>query len=159
MLQQARKQLETELEMTLHSFGDVCCLYTAVLVSPVQSSPWSSPESSFYRVLLFEQRNIADVNHSVAGECLPVIVIGSALTYLRKDGTLHCGLTEKMPHVHQMWRYVTVREEYISPCLPLCNIVLLVTNAGVRRPGISTDSQRSLTSCNITLTAKSFPTS
>ena len=53
MLQQARKQLETELETTLHSFGDVCCLYTAVLVSPVQSSPqsspWSSPESSFYR--------------------------------------------------------------------------------------------------------------
>ena len=37
MLQQARKQLETELETTLHSFGDVCCLYTAVLVSPVQS--------------------------------------------------------------------------------------------------------------------------
>ena len=57
MLQQARKQLETELETTLHSFGDVCCLYTAVLVSPVQSivqsspqsSPRSSPESSFYR--------------------------------------------------------------------------------------------------------------
>ena len=56
-LQQARKQLETELETTLHSFGDVCCLYTSVLVSPVQSivqsspqsSPWSSPESSFYR--------------------------------------------------------------------------------------------------------------
>ena len=48
MRQQARKQLETELETTLHSFGDVCCLYTAVLVSPVQSSPWSSPESSFY---------------------------------------------------------------------------------------------------------------
>ena len=37
ILQQARKQLETELETTLHSFGDVCCLYTAVMVSPVQS--------------------------------------------------------------------------------------------------------------------------
>ena len=32
-LQQARKQLETELETALHSFGDACCLYTAVLVS------------------------------------------------------------------------------------------------------------------------------
>ena len=37
MPQQARKQLETELEMTIHSFGDVCYQYTAVLVSPVQS--------------------------------------------------------------------------------------------------------------------------
>ena len=42
MPQQARKQLETELETTLHSFGDVCCLYTAVLVSPVHS-PVQSP--------------------------------------------------------------------------------------------------------------------
>ena len=52
MLQQARKQLETELETTLHSFGDVCCLYTFVfspVQSIVQSSPQSSPESSFYR--------------------------------------------------------------------------------------------------------------
>ena len=39
-------QLETELETTLHSFGDVCCLYTAVLVSPVQSIVQSSPQSS-----------------------------------------------------------------------------------------------------------------
>ena len=46
MLQQARKQLETELETTLHSFGDVCCLYTAVLFSPVQSIVQSSPQSS-----------------------------------------------------------------------------------------------------------------
>ena len=30
MQQQASKQLETNL----HSFGDICCLYTAVLVSP-----------------------------------------------------------------------------------------------------------------------------
>ena len=42
MPQQARKQLETELETTLHSFGDVCCLYTAVLVSPVHG-PAQSP--------------------------------------------------------------------------------------------------------------------
>ena len=34
MPQQARKQLETELETTLQNYGDVCCLYTAVLVSP-----------------------------------------------------------------------------------------------------------------------------
>ena len=50
MSQQARKQLETELEMTLHSFGDVCCLSSPVhspVRSIVQSSAWS-----FYRVLL-----------------------------------------------------------------------------------------------------------
>ena len=46
MLQQARKQLETELETTLHSFGDVCCLYTAVLVSPVQSIVQSTVQST-----------------------------------------------------------------------------------------------------------------
>ena len=45
MLQQARKQLETELETTLHSFGDVCCLYTAVLVSPVHSPVQSTVQS------------------------------------------------------------------------------------------------------------------
>ena len=45
-MQQARKQLETELETTLHSFGDVCCMYTAVLVSPVQSIVQSSPVHS-----------------------------------------------------------------------------------------------------------------
>ena len=50
MPQQARKQLETELETTLHSFGDVCCMCTAVLVSPVQSIVKSSPEPSFCRV-------------------------------------------------------------------------------------------------------------
>ena len=37
MPQQARKQLETELETTPFSFGDACCLYTAVSVSQVQS--------------------------------------------------------------------------------------------------------------------------
>ena len=48
MLQQARKQLETELETTLHSFGDVGCLYTAVLFSPVHAvhSPVHSPVQS-----------------------------------------------------------------------------------------------------------------
>jgi len=45
MPQQARKQLETELETSCYSLGGVRCLYTAVLVSPVQSSP----ESRFYR--------------------------------------------------------------------------------------------------------------
>ena len=45
MLQQARKQLETELETTRHSFGDVCYLYTAVLVSPVQSIVQSMVQS------------------------------------------------------------------------------------------------------------------
>jgi len=37
MPQLARKQLETELETNCCSLGGVHCLYTAVLVSPVQS--------------------------------------------------------------------------------------------------------------------------
>jgi len=37
MPQQARKQLEAELEKSCCSLGGVPCLYTAVLVSPVQS--------------------------------------------------------------------------------------------------------------------------
>ena len=37
MPQQARKQLEAELETNCCSLGGVHCLYTAVLVSPVQS--------------------------------------------------------------------------------------------------------------------------
>ena len=41
----ARKQLEAELETSCCSLGAVRCRYTAVLVSPVQSSP----ESRFYR--------------------------------------------------------------------------------------------------------------
>jgi len=45
MPQQARKQLEAELGTSFCSLDGVCCLYTAVLVSPVQSSP----ESRFYR--------------------------------------------------------------------------------------------------------------
>jgi len=45
MPQLARKQLETELETNCCSLGGVHCLYTAVLVSPVQSSP----ESRCYR--------------------------------------------------------------------------------------------------------------
>ena len=45
MPQQARKQPDTELEKSCCSLGSVRCLYTAVLVSPVQSSP----ESRFYR--------------------------------------------------------------------------------------------------------------
>jgi len=54
MPQQARKQLEAELGTSFCSLGGVYCLYTAVLVSPVQSSPvqsivQSSPESRFYR--------------------------------------------------------------------------------------------------------------
>ena len=54
MPQQARKQLEAELEKSCCSLGGICCLYTAILVSPVQSSPvqsiaQSSPESRFYR--------------------------------------------------------------------------------------------------------------
>ena len=50
MPQQARKQLEAELEKSCCSLGGVRCLYTAILVSPVQSSPvQSSPESRFYR--------------------------------------------------------------------------------------------------------------
>ena len=43
MIQQARKQLEAELEKSCCSLGSVRCLYTAVLVSPVQSSPVQSP--------------------------------------------------------------------------------------------------------------------
>ena len=46
MPQQARKQLETELETSCCSLGGVRCLYTAVLVSPVQSSPVHSPVQS-----------------------------------------------------------------------------------------------------------------
>ena len=49
MPQQARKQLEAELEKSCCSLGGVRCLYTAVLVSPVQSIVQSSPESRFYR--------------------------------------------------------------------------------------------------------------
>jgi len=37
MPQQARKQLEAELETICCSIGDIRCLYTAVLVSPVQN--------------------------------------------------------------------------------------------------------------------------
>ena len=37
MPQQARKQLEAELEKSCYSLGGIRCLYTAVLVSPVQS--------------------------------------------------------------------------------------------------------------------------
>ena len=85
MLQQARKQLETELETTLHSFGDVCCLYTAVLVSPVQSivqsspqsSPRSSPESSFYRDPVFANNCTALESSKVGYAC--------ALTIIRKN--------------------------------------------------------------------------
>ena len=39
MPQQARKQLEAELEKGCCSLGGVRCLYTAILVGPVQSSP------------------------------------------------------------------------------------------------------------------------
>jgi len=39
MPQQARNQLEAELEKSYCSLGGVRCLYTAVLVSLVQSSP------------------------------------------------------------------------------------------------------------------------
>ena len=49
MPQQARKQLEAELETNCCNLGGVCCLYTAVLVSPVQSIVQSSPKSRFYR--------------------------------------------------------------------------------------------------------------
>ena len=42
MPQQARKQLEAELEKSCCSLGGVRCLYTAILVSPVQSSPVQS---------------------------------------------------------------------------------------------------------------------
>ena len=48
MPQQARKQLETELETTFRSFAGVCCLYTAAfkLVSLVQSPGFTvSPHS------------------------------------------------------------------------------------------------------------------
>jgi len=44
MPQQARKQTEAELQRSCSSLGGICCLYTAVLVSPVHS-----PESRFYR--------------------------------------------------------------------------------------------------------------
>ena len=45
MPQQARKQLEAELEKSCCSLGGVCCLYTAVwsVQSIVQSSPVQSP--------------------------------------------------------------------------------------------------------------------
>jgi len=39
MPQQDRKQLEAELGTSFCSLGGICCLYTVVLVSPVQSSP------------------------------------------------------------------------------------------------------------------------
>ena len=53
MPQQARKQLEAELEKSCCSLGGICCLYTAILVSPVQSSP----ESRFYRDPCLNARN------------------------------------------------------------------------------------------------------
>jgi len=49
MPQQARRQLEAELETSCCSLGGVRCLYTAVLISPVRSIVQSSPESRFYR--------------------------------------------------------------------------------------------------------------
>ena len=49
MPQQARRQLEAELDTSCCSLGGVRCLYIAVLVSPVQSIVQSSPESRFYR--------------------------------------------------------------------------------------------------------------
>jgi len=56
MPQQARKQLEAELEKSCCSLGGVHCLYTAILVSPVQSStvqssPVHSPAQSRVQVL------------------------------------------------------------------------------------------------------------
>jgi len=70
MPQQARKQLETELETSRCSLGDVRCLYIAVLVSPVQSSPvqsivQSSPESRFYRdpSLTANTSSLYDITH------------------------------------------------------------------------------------------------
>ena len=41
----ARKQLETKMETTRYSFGGTYCLYTAVLISSVQSNPQSDPKS------------------------------------------------------------------------------------------------------------------
>ena len=87
MRQQARKQLETELETTCCSPGGVRCLYTAVLVSPVQaslvqSSPvhspvQSSPESGFYRdpilkVIQWQERVLKDMKKSVCTEILRI---------------------------------------------------------------------------------------
>jgi len=51
--QQAKKQLEAELKTTSCSLGGIYCLYTALLVCPVQSSldqstAQSSPGSRFY---------------------------------------------------------------------------------------------------------------
>ena len=46
MPQQARKQLEAELEKSRCSLGGIRCLYAAILVSPVQSSPVHSPVQS-----------------------------------------------------------------------------------------------------------------
>ena len=51
MPQQGRKQLEAELEKSCCSLGGVRCLYTAILVSPVQSSPVHSPVQSGVQVL------------------------------------------------------------------------------------------------------------
>ena len=51
MPRQARKQLEAELEKSCCSLGGVRCLYTAILVSPVQSSPVHGPVQSRVQVL------------------------------------------------------------------------------------------------------------
>jgi len=51
MPQRARKQLEAELETSYCSLGGVHCLYTTVLVSPVQSSVVYSPVHSRVQVL------------------------------------------------------------------------------------------------------------
>ena len=57
-----RKQLEAELGTSCFSLVGVRCLYTAVLVSPVQSSPvqsivQSSPESRFCRDPVLQAHN------------------------------------------------------------------------------------------------------
>ena len=60
----ARKQLEAELGTSCCSFGGVCCLYTAVLVSPVQSPAFTETQSYVHRCLsepMFSWRTADDL--------------------------------------------------------------------------------------------------
>ena len=54
MPHQARKQLEAELGTSFCSLGGIYCLYTAVLVSPVQSP-------GFTETLMSWMHNVIDV--------------------------------------------------------------------------------------------------
>ena len=102
-----RKQLEAELGTSCFSLVGVRCLYTAVLVSPVQSSPvqsivQSSPESRFCRDPVLQAHN--QNNYYMCGVCLQRIDNKSksthSISWMDND--------DAMLHVH--------------PCTPLIEV-------------------------------------